>query len=71
MISNHLEICVVFNGTRKLVIFENNLQLDQFKAKLRQEFRISERAIKLIDIQRGAEITSHLSLREEGEEGLK
>ena len=63
--SDLVEICVIFNDQRKLYVVDKKDNIEIVKQKIKEEFSIKEREIKLLEIRRNAEIISVLSFKEE------
>jgi len=58
--NNFLELCIEHKGARKLIILDTQLTFLEFKEELTKQFLLPNNQIKLLDINRNAEITSIL-----------
>jgi len=69
MANPSLELVVIYEDQRKLIIFESDMCIQAFKQLLKSLFFISvpEDQIKLIDVSKDAEICSEKSFREDRE----
>jgi len=65
--NKHLELCVEFQRTRKLIIYEHNTPFSAFKTILKERFSIINKEIKLVDVKKNAEITSVYSFKEDND----
>lgn len=63
--TSELQLCIIFGDVRKLIFFQCNTLLSDFKSYLKEEFKIGAQNIILIDEKRNAEITSQKSFRED------
>jgi len=62
-----IQLCIDFGTSRKLIIVEPGLDFEGFKKYLREEFKVIQNRIKLIDVRRNAEVISMKSLKDENE----
>ena len=60
MISNKksIELVISFENQSKLIFFEEGTTMEDFKTEIRKHFNLGEREIKLIAINKNAEIIS-------------
>ena len=59
----NIEACFQFKSLRKIIVFNSEMQLSDLKLKLKTDFSLLNGEVKLVDVNRNAEITSTFSLK--------